>query len=160
MARRQKDDLLSWVIIGSIGLFVYSAFRDHDVLKISLIVLVALMILSWIVAMKIPSTCGVTTVKGGRCTRDTKGVIFGCRRDHYWEKALARRGKRKQVWQQSQIVGDRGQSRGRNSRDTGPQVVIVRIEEDVKSRMTFRCTILTTACTLLTTGMAIGTAVF
>ena len=144
------------MIIGIIGLFVYSAFRDHDVLKITLIASVVLMIISWIIAMELPTKCGVTTTKGGRCKLDAKGIIFGCRRWHFWEKAHARRGKRQQVWEASKVTDGQG---GRRPY-AGPQVVTVRIEEDMKSRMTFRCTILTTACTLLTTGMAIGTAVF
>jgi hypothetical protein len=156
MARGQKDNLFSWLIVAVIAAFVISAFRDHDVLKIALIVSVVLMIISWIVAMELPTKCGVTTVRGGRCKLDAKGVIFGCRRWHRWEKARARRGKRQQVWEQSQVTGGRG-GRGR---DIGPQVVTVRIEEDVKSRVTFRCMILTTACTLLTTGLTVATAAF
>jgi hypothetical protein len=153
VTRRQKGDLLSWSIVALIGLFAYSAFRDHDMIKITLIVSIALMIISWIIAMELPTKCGVTTRRGGRCRLDAKGVIFGCKQWHYWEKARARWGKRQQVWHHSQITG----GQGREGRANGSQVVTVRIEEDIKSRITFQCTLITTACTLLTTVLAIVT---
>lgn len=154
MSRRQKDDLLSWAMIIIIGAFVISAFQNHDLLKIALIASIVLMILSWLVAMELPTRCGVATRSGQPCRLSARGIIFGCKQYHFWEKARARTGKRRQVWQQSQLTAGPGQ-KGRN---IGPQVVTVRIQDDLKSRVTFQCTMVTTLCTLVTTGLTVATA--
>lgn len=74
---------------------------------------------------------------------------------HYWEKARARRGKRQQVWDQPPANGRRRKSGDAGLVDThaanSGKVVVVRIEENMKSRVTFCFMVLTTFCTMVTT---------
>lgn len=159
--KRKKDDhLIAWVVLLVIGLYVFYVFANQDWLKIVLFTLVALTALSWFIGMRLETHCGVTTRSGDACRLQAHGVIFGCRRYHFWEKAQARRGKRQQVWEQPLANG-----RGRKGRDTGldtyaSEVVDVRIVEDAKSRITFRCMLLTTLCTVVGTPVSLVIAAF
>jgi hypothetical protein len=40
-------------------------------------------------AFRVRTTCGVANRRGGLCRRPTRGILFGCRKDHYWEKVFA-----------------------------------------------------------------------
>lgn len=158
--RRKRDDsLISLVVLIVIGLYVFYVFANRNWLMIVLVTLVALTALSWFFGMQMQTQCGVTTRKGDACRLPARGVIFGCRRYHYREKARARRGKHQQVWEQPPA-----NYRGREGRDAGlethgSEVVDVRIMEDMKSRITFRCMVLTTFCTVVGTPLSLVIAI-
>lgn len=152
---KKDDHLIAWVVLIVVGLYVFYVFVNRDWLKIVLFTLAVLTALSWFIGMQLETRCGVTTRSGGACRLQARGVIFGCRRYHFWEKAQARRGKRQQVWEQPLTNG-----RGRRGRAAGPEtyvseVVNVRIVEDAKSRITFRCMLLTTFCTVVGTPVSL-----
>jgi hypothetical protein len=46
------------------------------------------MISCWM-AFRVRTECGVRKIGGGLCERPTRGILFGCRKDHYWEKVLS-----------------------------------------------------------------------
>lgn len=158
--RRKRDDsLISLVVLIVIGLYVFHVIANRDWLMMALFTLVALTALSWFFGTQMQTQCGVATRTGDACRLPARGVIFGCRRFHYCEKARARRGKRQQVWEQPPANG-----RGRKVRDAGletyvNEVVNVRIVEDMKSRITFRCMVLTTFCTVVGTPLSLFIAV-
>lgn len=158
--RRRDDSLISLVVLIVIGLYVLYVFANRDWLMIVLFTLVAVTALSWFFGTQIQAQCGVATRTGHACRLPARGVIFGCRQYHYREKARARMGKRQQVWEQPPANG-----RGRKGRDAGHEtyvgeVVDVRIVEDMKSRITFRCMVLTTFCTVVGTPLSLAIAAF
>ena len=46
------------------------------------------MISCWM-AFRVRTECGVRTLRGGLCERPTRGILFGCRQNHHWEKVLS-----------------------------------------------------------------------
>lgn len=50
----------------------------------------------WLVAVRLPTRCGVTTLKGHPCPNPTTGVLFGCGK-HTWDKLFARFGIRRRT---------------------------------------------------------------
>ncbi|TDC36139.1 hypothetical protein E1211_14300 [Micromonospora sp. 15K316] len=104
---------------------------------------IAIAIPAWLLAVKAPTTCGVTTQKGGRCGRKVNGVIFGCgRSNHIWAKFFARFGWRRQP--------DPSNRRSRSSEVTEvTEMVTVKIAEDWKSSVTFWLALAATTCALV-----------
>jgi hypothetical protein len=106
---------------------------------------VAIAIPAWLLAVKRPTTCGVTTASGGRCGRKVNGVIFGCGRSgHTWVKFLARFGWRRQP------DPNRPPTRLDGSAETPEAAVMtVKIAEDWKSTVTFWLALTATLCGLV-----------
>lgn len=48
-----------------------------------------LIVVSGWIAFRVRTTCGVANIRGGFCKRSTRGILFGCRKDHFWEKIFA-----------------------------------------------------------------------
>jgi len=133
-------DLVAWAVLFAVGVYFV---QHHEWYKAALFFSISFLIPSWFLAIRLPTKCGVTTVKGRPCQNPATGVIFGCKRLHRWDKVFARRG----------IAHHRGSGRARGNRlDAGAgEVVTVRIEADMKSNVTFYVAILTGVCTLVTT---------
>ncbi|WP_434742439.1 hypothetical protein [Micromonospora sp. SH-82] len=104
---------------------------------------IAIAIPAWLLAVKAPTTCGVTTQIGGRCGRKVNGVIFGCgRSNHTWAKFFVRFGWRRQP--------DPGVRRNRTTVDAGnTEVVTVKIAEDWKGTAVFWLALTATTCALV-----------
>ncbi|MGC5052834.1 hypothetical protein ACLQ2S_15435 [Micromonospora sp. DT48] len=114
-----------------------------DLISLAWSASIAIAIPAWLLAMKAPTTCGVTTQNGGRCGRRVNGVIFGCgRSNHTWAKFFARFGWRRQP-----------DPRIRRSRSIqaseGTEMVTVKIAEDWKSTVAFWLALTATTCALV-----------
>ncbi|MEU6021132.1 hypothetical protein [Micromonospora sp. NPDC047134] len=114
-----------------------------DLISLAWSASIAIAIPAWLLAVKAPTTCGVTTQKGGRCGRKVNGVIFGCgRSNHTWAKFFARFGWRRQP--------DPSNRRSRSSEVTEvTEMVTVKIAEDWKSSVTFWLALTATTCALV-----------
>ncbi|KAB1156356.1 hypothetical protein F6X68_11860 [Micromonospora sp. AMSO12t] len=114
-----------------------------DLISLAWSASIAIAIPAWLLAVKAPTTCGVTTQKGGRCGRKVNGVIFGCgRSNHTWAKFFARFGWRRQP-----------DPTVRRSRSTEAaevaEIVTVKIAEDWKSTVAFWLALTATTCALV-----------
>jgi hypothetical protein len=115
-----------------VGVVYYLVMLDFMSLAWSASIAVALP--AWVLAVKAPTTCGVTTQTGGQCSRPVNGVIFGCgRSNHTWTKFFSRFGWRRQA--DPNVSGAR-RSRLTNGAD-GVEIVTVKIAEDWKSTAAF-----------------------
>jgi hypothetical protein len=114
-----------------------------DLISLAWSASIAIAIPAWLLAVKAPTTCGVTTQNGGRCGRKVNGVIFGCgRSDHTWAKFFARFGWRRQP--------DPSNRRSRSTEAAeGTEVVTVKIAEDRKSTVAFWLALTATTCALV-----------
>jgi len=91
---------------------------------------IAVALPAWLLAVKAPTTCGVTTQTGGQCSRPVNGLIFGCgRSNHTWAKFFSRFGWRRQP--------DPNVSNGRRGRLTagadGAEMVTVKVVTSKRS---------------------------
>ena len=87
--RPRRDGPTSpWVIgvlvVGFISGFSLGAWQVGVLSFSGLLIVVS----GWI-AFRVRTTCGVANIKGGFCKRSTRGILFGCRKDHFWEKIFA-----------------------------------------------------------------------
>ncbi|MEU1604046.1 hypothetical protein [Micromonospora matsumotoense] len=114
-----------------------------DLISLAWSASIAIAIPAWLLAVKAPTTCGVTTQNGDRCGRKVNGVIFGCgRSNHTWAKFFARFGWRRQP--------DPGHRRSRLTEATEvAEVVTVKIAEDWKSTVAFWLALTATTCALV-----------
>lgn len=114
-----------------------------DLISLAWSASIAIAIPAWLLAVKAPTTCGVTTQSGGRCGRKVNGVIFGCgRSNHTWAKFFARFGWRRQP--------DPSTRRHRSAEASEvTEVVTVKIAEDLKSTLTFWLALTATTCALV-----------
>jgi len=105
---------------------------------------VSVAIPAWLFAVRAPTYCYVTTIRGHPCPNPTYGVLFGCgsAKGHTWAKFFARFGWRRQP--RTSLAGGRSVPSAStpvaalplaSTASTG--TVTVRIEEDRKSRATF-----------------------
>ncbi len=122
----------------------------HFLLTLDLISLawsasIAVAIPAWLLAVKAPTTCGVTTQNGGRCSRKVNGVIFGCgRSEHTWAKFFARFGWRRQPDPNGPAARPDGTA---ETPDTA--MMTVKIAEDWKSTVAFWLALTATICALV-----------
>ncbi|GIF48216.1 hypothetical protein DFJ67_3497 [Asanoa ferruginea] len=126
-----------------VGVVYYLVMLDFMSLAWSASIAVALP--AWVLAVKAPTTCGVTTQTGGRCSRPVNGVIFGCgRSNHTWAKFFSRFG-----WRRQSDPNASGARPGRltNGAD-GVDVVMVKIAEDWKSTAAFWLAMAATLCAI------------
>ncbi|WP_007506778.1 MULTISPECIES: hypothetical protein [Pseudofrankia] len=161
MAKRNVALSLLVVELGAIALLVASLISfDWHQLWFALSVSIA--IPCWLLAVKAPSTCGVTTQRGTPCRNRTVGVLFGCSQapggGHVWAKFFARFG-----WHPHQPVPADAENsaspstRGSTSPDgtvlTAHQrgIVVVRLEEDMQSTLTFWMTVVATLSGVIST---------
>ncbi|WFE95795.1 hypothetical protein [Micromonospora sp. WMMD987] len=115
-----------------------------DLMSLAWSASLAIAVPAWLLAVKAPTTCGVTTQKGGLCGRKVNGVIFGCgRSNHTWAKFFARFGWRRQP-DPSTV---RGKLSGEGSE--AREIVTVRIAEDWKSTVAFWLALTATTCALV-----------
>ncbi|MFF0150614.1 hypothetical protein [Micromonospora sp. NPDC005203] len=114
-----------------------------DLISLAWSASIAIAIPAWLLAVKAPTTCGVTTQNGGRCGRKVNGVIFGCgRSSHTWAKFFARFGWRRQP--------DPSNRPSRSAEATeAAEVVTVKIAEDWKSTVAFWLALTATTCALV-----------
>lgn len=134
-------DLIAWAVLFAFGVYFV---QHHELHKAVLFFSVSFLIPSWFLAIRLPTKCGVTTVRGRPCQNRATGVIFGCKQLHRWDKVFARRRIASQ---------HRGSSRPRENRldASAGEVVTVRVEADMKSNITFYMAMLTGVCTVVTT---------
>ncbi|WP_433826625.1 hypothetical protein ACQP2E_31605 [Actinoplanes sp. CA-015351] len=116
-----------------------------DFMSLAWSVSVAVAIPAWVLAVKAPTTCGVTTQKGGQCGRPVNGLIFGCgRSEHVWSKFFARFG-----WRRQPDPNTPGTRPGRlPTGGDGIEVVTVKIAEDWKSTAAFWLALTATLCAI------------
>jgi hypothetical protein len=84
-----------WILVTEFGALVYFVVSvvQRDWLSAAGSISVAVAIVAWVAAVKMPTRCGVTTIRGHPCPNPTTGVLFGCgSADHTWAKPLARIG--------------------------------------------------------------------
>ncbi|MEU7756722.1 hypothetical protein [Micromonospora sp. NPDC049171] len=104
---------------------------------------IAIAIPAWLLAVKAPTTCAVTTQNGGRCGRKVNGVIFGCgRSNHTWVKFFARFGWHRQPDPSIRRVWS-------TEAAEATEVVTVKIAEDWKSTVAFWLALTATTCALI-----------
>lgn len=108
---------------------------------------------TWVLAVKAPTKCGVTTQKGGQCSRNVNGVIFGCgTSNHTWAKFFSRFGWRRQpdpnVASSKRDVLNQAPALGSESSGDA-EVMTVRIAEDTKSKVAFWLALTATTCGLV-----------
>lgn len=86
MARKQT--VSNW-IVGFLLLALISALlRKQWLSALACTGWLTVLALCWI-AFRLRTKCGVIGRKGGPCARGTRGIFFGCKKDHYWEKPFA-----------------------------------------------------------------------
>jgi hypothetical protein len=102
----------------------------------------AIAIPCWVIAVKVPTRCGVTTKHGHPCPNPTTGVLVGCgsAAGHAWAKVLARFGWKRQALPSSKTP--RVAASPQLSSDTGKpeaaaEPMVVRIAEDRRSAVAF-----------------------
>lgn len=95
----KKDAAIGQLLffLGSISWLIYSISR-HDILPAFWSGSFAIAFVCWLIAMHLPTTCGVITQKGHPCRNRTNGILFGCGSGkHIWAKVFARFGVRRKV---------------------------------------------------------------
>jgi hypothetical protein len=96
--RTNRKTVALWVLateLIALGYFVYSVVH-RDLVSAGGSVSIAIAIVSWLFAVKVPTRCGVTTLRGHPCPNPTTGVIFGCgSANHTWAKLLENLGFRR-----------------------------------------------------------------
>ena len=103
---------------------------------------IAIAIPAWLLAVKTPTTCGVTTQSGGQCGRKVNGVIFGCgRSNHTWAKFFARFG-----WRRQPDPNEPRPQSGASAEKSEAAVMTVKIAEDWKSTVAFWLALTATFC--------------
>ncbi|GAA0478603.1 hypothetical protein Ade02nite_67090 [Paractinoplanes deccanensis] len=124
---------------------------------------IAIAIPSWLLAVKAPTYCGVTTQAGGKCTRPVNGVIFGCgTSEHTWAKFFSRFGWRRQPDpnRASAKAGPAAQMPRFGGAPTGDAgVVTVRIAEEAKSKVAFWMALTATLCALISATVDVTSAI-
>jgi hypothetical protein len=113
---------------------------------------IAIAIPAWVLAVKAPTVCGVTTQRGGQCSRKVDGVIFGCgTSNHTWAKLFSRFGWRRQP--EPEMAAKSGPTapltRPPNASGSEVEIVTVRIMEDAKSKVAFWLAMTATLCALV-----------
>ena len=127
-----------------VGVVYFLVMRDFISLAWSVSVAVALP--TWLLAVKAPTLCGVTTQSGGQCRRPVNGLLFGCgRSNHTWAKFFARFGWRRQS--DPNVSNDRRARVG--AADDGVEVVTVKIAEGWRSTAAFWLAMTATTCALV-----------
>ncbi|GAA2596248.1 hypothetical protein GCM10010435_89290 [Winogradskya consettensis] len=127
-----------------VGVVYYLVMLDFMSLAWAASIAVALP--AWVLAVKAPTTCGVTTQAGGQCSRPVNGLIFGCgRSSHTWAKFFSRFGWRRQS---DPNAPDARSGRSVNGAD-GVEVVTVKIAEDWKSTAAFWLALTATLCAVI-----------
>jgi hypothetical protein len=104
----------------------------------------------WLIAVNLPTTCGVTTLEGRACPNRTTGVLFGCSqaKGHIWAKFFARFGWSRKV---------PPPRRATTLSEPEPKPGHPGVEEDKRSRILFWATfVATTAGTISMTTDIIG----
>jgi hypothetical protein len=161
MTKRNAALTLLLVEIGAIALLVNSliSFDWHE-LWFALSISIA--IPCWVLAVKAPSTCGVTTQRRTPCRNRTVGVLFGCSQarggSHVWAKFFTRFG-----WHPHQpLTADAETTASPSARGTTssggtvltahqPGIAVVRLEEDMQSTLTFWMTVIATLSGVIST---------
>lgn len=152
----RKRDFAYYILateIISIGIFLYSMFSHHWS-SVGWSLSIAVAVPCWVLAVKAPAVCGVTTQRGTPCRNPTTGVLFGCGQasngSHVWVKFFARFGWRRQSFLRKPpsqtgaddpAVGFHGESHVFMS---GPEPFTVRIVEDWRSGFVFWLAIVST----------------
>jgi hypothetical protein len=152
MLKRNAALLILLAEAGAVVLVVYFLIQ-LDFLSVAWALSVAVAIPAWLLAVKAPTTCGVTTQKGGRCPRPVNGVIFGCgTSNHTWAKFFSRFGWRRQPDPNAAVRTSRSTvmpiAAAKELTGEG-QMVVVRIAEDFKSRAAFWLALTATLCALV-----------
>ncbi|MFG3419991.1 hypothetical protein [Micromonospora sp. NPDC048063] len=151
----KRDAALLLLIIEAaaiVGVVYFLVILDFMSLAWSLSLAIA--IPAWVLAVKAPTVCGVTTQKGGKCSRNVNGVIFGCgTSNHTWAKFFSRFGWRRQPDPNS-IPSKAGASTrvrrpGSSASNDGVEVMTVKIAEDTKSKVAFWLALTATTCALV-----------
>jgi hypothetical protein len=124
-----------------------------DFMSVAWSLSIAIAIPAWLLAVKAPTVCGVTTQKGGQCSRRVNGVIFGCgTSNHTWAKFFSRFGWRRQP-DPNTSSGKTGAaasfSTAGNVTASGVEMMTVRIAEDTKSKVAFWLALTATTCGLV-----------
>lgn len=91
MAKRQsKKETALWqlaIFASAIALCIYS-ISQRQYGPSALFGFAALVMALWFVAVRVPTYCGVITLKGLPCRNRTTGILLGCGK-HTWDKFLA-----------------------------------------------------------------------
>lgn len=100
--KQQNNDLIAWAVVVAI---LASFIINHEWVK-------ALICLTAVFAVAIPVRCRVATGRGTPCTRTAYGLIFGCWKWHWLDKARARIGKHQKAIPRSPVSTRRRRDRG------------------------------------------------
>ncbi|MEV4621181.1 hypothetical protein AB0J74_21035 [Asanoa sp. NPDC049573] len=135
--------MLAIEALAVVGVIYYLVKFDFMSLAWSASVAVALP--AWLLAVKAPTKCGVTTQTGGRCSRPVNGVIFGCgRSNHTWAKFFSRFG-----WRRQSDPNASGARPGRLTNGADDvDIVTVKIAEDWKCTAAFWLALTATLCAI------------
>ena len=135
-----------WILAAqflAVGYFIYAI--SHGQWSNSIwSVCVAIAIPCWLLAVKAPTNCGVTTQRGTPCKHPTTGVVFGCNQapngSHVWAKLFARFGWHRQVFalpQRSAGPGPTSSGRLAGQELARSETVTVRIQEQRRNTIAF-----------------------
>jgi len=110
-----------------------------------LVVSLALSILALAYITQVRTKCLVTfTATGLPCQNPTRGIIFGCKgQNHKWDKILTTIGRRRK------LVGPHAARRGLRVAGSAEEVLVVRMEGDVKNTIMFYTTVLASLITII-----------
>lgn len=157
MPRRKRkqgeNNLIFWaaltIVIASGVLYI---IRQHYWGWLILIILCVLSILVLAYITQVRTKCLVTfTATGLPCQNPTRGIIFGCTgQNHKWDKILTTLGRRRKLVGPHPTRSGRQQSEYAKLRTPGSagEVIVVRIDGDIKNTILFYTTILASLITI------------
>ncbi|MEV4264565.1 hypothetical protein [Kribbella sp. NPDC049584] len=98
-SRQRKHETAFAVVVTAIAAAAYSIYSidQHDWSSALWTGSVAVAVPCWLIALKAPTSCGVTTRTGRRCPNPSNGVLFGCgnAEGHTWAKFFGHFGWRR-----------------------------------------------------------------
>lgn len=158
---KRRNQAVALVVLEGVAIIsVPISVTSHDVARAILSVAASIAIPLWVLAIEVPSRCGVTTLKGTSCRHPTTGIIFGCGSPgHTWGKVFSRFGWRRQVFPSPASSGRFSSDAPRPAQDESSvsgTPVLVRIEESAKTTVAFWATLSSTLAGLISAGVEVA----
>jgi hypothetical protein len=151
--KQSENNVIFWAVLTVViaGGVLY-IIHQHYWGWLILIASCALSILALAYITQVRTKCLVTfTATGLPCQNPTRGIIFGCNgQNHKWDKILTTLGRRRKLVGPHPPRGGRQKSGYSKLRAAGSaeEVIVVRIEGDVKNTILFYTTVLASLVTI------------
>ncbi len=146
LTKTEKAGLIFTLIVLLLANAYYQA-KDHRLTTALESFAFATAIIFWLIAFRMPTKCGVATIKGRPCRIPVRGVIFGCH-NHKWDKVFARLGRRRFALTSPDLPQPNSQMPGQPGMPP-PGPVVIHVEESGKNNAAFYLGVIAAGATVL-----------